>query len=254
MKVFRQYSTYYDQLYKTKDYVSEAAFVQKIIKKESSGTKTLISIGCGTCNHDIILAKNGYSITGIDQSQSMLDIAKEKIRKNNLMRKISLFKSDVRQLPKIREHDAAIAMFNVWGYLTDNNDVDRSLKGVSENLKSGGLLLFDCWNGAAVLTDRPGDRIKEIVDRKERLIRITRSTLETNRNVININFRVLRIKGKLVIDEIEETHQMRYWSLPELDYFLMKNGFKIISICNNFDMHSQPTDQDWNIFIIARKL
>lgn len=251
---FKKYSVFYDKIYRDKNYKEEADFVDKAIKKYAGNdARTVLSLGCGTCNHDILLAKQGYKITGVDISEEMLAIAREKITREGLKKNIELVHSDITRMSVRKEHDVSIAMFNVFGYLVKNKEIDSTLANVARGLKKGGLFMFDCWYQPAVLKDTPTDKIKEVVIRKDRLIRLTSSILEINKNLIKISFKSLRIRENKIIEEVEETHPMRYWSLPELRYIFEKNKFKLIKVCNFLDINSEISEDNWNIFIMVQK-
>ncbi len=76
MATFGNYSRYYNLLYKDKDYRGEAGFIHDLIRKYSPEAKTILDLGCGTGRHDLLLAKKGYAITGVDMSEEMLLIAR----------------------------------------------------------------------------------------------------------------------------------------------------------------------------------
>ena len=76
MKVFGNYSRYYNLLYKDKDYKGEAGFIHDLIQKYSPGAKSILDLGCGTGRHDVLLAEKGYVMTGVDMSEEMLLIAR----------------------------------------------------------------------------------------------------------------------------------------------------------------------------------
>jgi len=242
MKNFEEYSNYYDNFYKDKDYDKEVEFLEVVIKKYSSiEVEDILSLGCGTATHDALLAKKGFKITGIDKSEEMLEIAKEKTR--NLPIELKL--SDVSNFYLDKKFDFAMAMFNVVGYQIENNSMEGMLKSTSNSLKEGGLFVFDCWYGPAVLKDRPFDKDKEI----EGVIRKTKQKLDIENNLLNINFQVF--KGEKIL---EEDHKMRFWTLPELKYFLKKGGFELVKACKFLDLDSEVSEDNWNIFIIAKKL
>lgn len=254
MSVFQSYSQFYDSLYQTKDYKSEVKFIQTVIKKLSPiKVKEILSLGCGTCNHDILMAQKGYQITGLDQSPTMLSKAKMKIKSTGLLKNITLHQKDVRFFDMKRKFDFAMAMFNVIGYQTTNDDINSTFKNVSSNLKPSGLFLFDCWYAPAVIADPPTDRVKEIKLSRSRVIRLTQSTLLHQKNIVQIMFHVFSLAGKNLTDESVETHQMRYWSLPEISNLLEMNNLKLIKACPFLRLDQQISPSEWDIFIIAQK-
>lgn len=254
-QVFNHYSKYYDEIYRQKNYALEAKFIKEIIKKYSSlKVKNILSIGCGTCSYEILLAKDGYSITGLDQSQTMLNTARNKIINSGLIDKIKLVKGNARNFKMDDQFDVVMELFNIFGYHTTNKDINNVLKNINRSLKSRGIFFFDCWYLPAVLKYRPTDKVKEITLKERHLIRVTRSRLQIDKNIIEIKFRILNMSKNIILEDIEETHLIRYWSLPELEYLLNSNGFKLIKAGNFLDIDVLPSENNWNIFIIAQKI
>ncbi|HJY98738.1 MAG TPA: class I SAM-dependent methyltransferase [Patescibacteria group bacterium] len=255
MNQFEDYTKYYDMLYKDKGYGDEADFVAKALRRYNpSGGRKLLSLGCGTCTYELLVAKRGYVVTGIDRSKPMLDSAIEKIKKGHLENKIKVFEKDVRNFAFKQKFDNAMAMFNIAGYITENDDFERMLKNVNRSLKKGGLFVFDCWYYSAVIKDPPYDRVKMVKTKEGVIIRLTRSTLQTAKNTIEINFDVIDEVNGRIINETKESHLMRYWSIPEMKYFMSKAGFSIVNICQFMDLDSEVSDNKWDIFMVARKV
>ena len=50
----------------------------KLIKENISAAKTLLDMGCGTGKHAELLCNKGYIVHGIDLSEDMLKIAKNR--------------------------------------------------------------------------------------------------------------------------------------------------------------------------------
>ena len=185
---FNTYSKYYDFLYKNKYYKKEVLFLKKTFKKFNlKQTKDILSLGCGTCEHDILFAKEGYSVTGIDLSSSMLEIAKQKAKSKNVS--IDLKKGDVRTFRTTKKFDAIIAMFNIAGYQNTLEDFNKFIKTAEVHLKKDGLLLFDAWYQPAVLKDKPTNRKKKITICKNHFIeRKTTQNLDIQKSLLEISF------------------------------------------------------------------
>jgi ubiquinone/menaquinone biosynthesis C-methylase UbiE len=50
----------------------------------------LLDYGCGTCNHAIPMAKDGAEVLGMDVSERMVELSREKVEKEGLHHKIKL--------------------------------------------------------------------------------------------------------------------------------------------------------------------
>lgn len=245
-KQFQKYANYYDAIYKEKDYKKEADFLAKVIKKYSkSKVKNILSLGCGTASYDILLAKKGFKILGVDRSQRMVEIAEQKAKKEKIDIKFKL--ADVADFYVSKKFDFSMAMFNIAGYMIENEQMDRMLKNTGKFLKKGGLFVFDCWYGPAVLKNRPENKTRNI---GEKIFRRTTQRLDIEKSIIDITFEI--IDNEKLADK--ENHKMRFWFFKELEYFLNKNSFKLVKVCNFMDLNSKISEDNWNIFVIAQKI
>ena len=76
--LFENYGQKCDNESFTKGTIGECDFIEKEL--DFNKELEIIDIGCGTGRHSIELAKRGYSITGIDLSESLLQKAREKAK------------------------------------------------------------------------------------------------------------------------------------------------------------------------------
>lgn len=251
MSIFGSYSNYYDQLYNDKDYPTEVDFIESLFKQYGTGEiKTILDMGCGTGGHALLLAERGYSVTGIDMSENMLSIAKDKARKANIP--VDFFEGDIREFNKNKKFDAVISMFAVMGYQTTNNDFEKALENARKQLKQSGLFIFDVWFGPAVIAQKPGDRIKIIENESEKIIRLTRSALNIMKHIVNVSFDVMVIHEDIIKKHIKEIHEMRFFFPQEIIHYLEDSGFKVLKICPFLDLNGTVDENTWNITVIAK--
>ena len=253
---FKKYSNYYDLIYKDKDYQKESEFILNIIKhygnKQSRGG--LLSLGCGTGTYETILLPNFKKIIGVDRSEEMIRLADQKIV--NLKTKNLEFKiGDVRKFRTRQKFDTAMAMFNIAGYQITNGDLEKFIKTASFHLKEDGLFLFDAWYQPAVFKHRPTDKIKEIqLADGVSIVRKTTQTLDLERSVLDIRFEVGEFKNGKAVQSMVERHPMRFFTINETAYFLEKGGFKLVKICKFTDLNTPMSEDEWNMFVIAKKV
>lgn len=249
--VFGAYSTYYDLLYKDKDYAAEALYVHSLIQQYQPRATSILDLGCGTGRHALLLAERGYQVVGIDGSKEMLGRARAQPAASSGQAP-DFVQGDIRSARIDRKFDAVVSLFHVMSYHVTNDDLKAAFDTAKAHLKPGGLFVFDCWYGPAVLTIRPSVRIRRFEDDRISVIRFAEPVLHPNDNWVDVNYQVL-IKDKQggLLDELRETHRMRYLFLPEVAAFAEAAGFRVESA---FEFSSnEPLGVDtWTAVFVAR--
>ncbi|MDH3973173.1 MAG: class I SAM-dependent methyltransferase [Deltaproteobacteria bacterium] len=254
MKVFGNgYAGFYDTLYAQKDYVAECDYLERLFEKYSgTPVSSVLDIGCGTGGHTVVLARRGYECAGVDLSPGMLDRAREKAEEAGAA--VEFIEGDLRDFDLARRFGTVIAMFAVMGYQTTNEDVENTLRTVRRHLGKGGLFIFDIWSGPAVLSQKPTDREKFIEggEPDERILRTAKPRLDILNHTVEVDYTVVRTKGKKIIDETKESHLMRFFFPQEMKYFLSKNGFELVVVMPFMEFDKTPSVKDWNVQFVAR--
>jgi len=252
MAAFGAYAQFYDALYQDKDYAAECDFLEQIFTCYAQAPiRTILDLGCGTGGHALPLAQRGYEVTGIDRSERMLVAAQAKTSSMEHSNVPTFQRGDIRDLDLGQTFDAVIAMFAVISYQTTTKDLVAAFRTARRHLALGGLFVFDCWFGPAVLTQRPTDRYKVVEGDGERIIRFASPTLDVLRHTVRVDYKVLRLKGNQVVDELDEAHPMRYLFPQETAYFLKTNGFKVVHMCPFMKLACPLTDREWNMTVVA---
>lgn len=253
MKVFDEYSDYYDILYKDKDYASEASFIDTIIKRYCPTAKSVFNLGCGTGNHDFLLAKKGYNITGIDSSVSNIKKAISKLSYLDESGSLLGFHiGDIRTYRANKTYDVVISLFHVISYQITNADLKSVFETAKVHLNENGLFIFDCWYGPAVLTERPEIRIKKVENKDTRIIRIAEPEIFPNENKVHVKYHLLAIdKVTNNVTEVKETHSMRYLFKPEIDELLFALGLKVVE-CAAWMTGNPPGFNSWGVVFLVR--
>ncbi len=251
MPEFEHYSAYYDLFYAQKDYEGECTFVEGCFRSFSKHpVRTVVDWGCGTGSHSLLLATRGFSVIGVDRSPSMIEQARRKA--SDGQGKSHFVVDTIREalLPEVA--DAAISMFAVVGYQVDNESLLGMMANVRRNLRVGGVFLFDCWYGPAVLHHGPREKIGEFANERGRVLRIVRPSINCQTQTVDLGIQVLSIQDGKLCHEVVEQHTLRYFFDQELHLLLAQTGFEVIRICPAFDLQKAPDDSTWNIVVVAR--
>jgi len=237
MSVFGAYSQYYDLLYKDKDYAGEAKYIRSLIEQHRAGARSALDLGCGTGRHALLLAESGYRMTGVDRSLDMLAAANARLRSADAASAARLASSgaapefhpgDVRSLRLGRRFDVVVSLFHVMSYQTSNADLKDAFQTAREHLEPDGVFIFDCWYGPAVLSDRPTARTRHLESDAIRVTRRAEPVSHPNRDVVDVNYHVsITDKRSGAVQELRETHAMRYLFAPEVELLLEQAGLKL---------------------------
>lgn len=255
MSVFSAYGHCYDLLYQDKDYRAEASYVAEMIERHAPGGRNILDLGCGTGSHAVHLARSGYSVHGVDLSEAMLAKAhdlKQALDPETAAR-LTFELGDVRSIRVGKKFDVVISLFHVMSYQTTNAELEASFATAASGLGAGGLFIFDAWYGPAVLTERPEVRIKRVEDNTFRITRIAEPAMFPNDNLVDVNYQVwIEAKASTVVEKIHETHRMRYFFYPEVEWILKNKGFKLIAAEEWMTGH-KLSSTTWSAMFIARK-
>ncbi len=248
MTVFGAYSRYYDLFYRDKDYAGEADYVHGLIRRFHPAAASLLDLGCGTGRHARLLAEKGYRVAGVDRSAEMLAVAGQAAPAG-----VTFHHGDLRTVRLGETFDVVVSLFHVISYQTGNQDLRAAFATVREHLVPGGLFIFDCWYGPAVLTDRPVVRVKRLEDGTTAVTRVVEPVLHPNDNLVDLHYQVLvRDKAAGTVDELSEIHQIRYLFRPELELLLNAAGLSLVA--ETEWLSGRPLGWDtWGACFVARR-
>ena len=217
--LFDIYARYYDLLYRDKDYAAEAEYVASNIRRESPQATRILELGCGTGAHAEQLARLGFFVHGIDLSETML--ASAEVRKAalpvELAQRLSFRRGDVRTVRTAESYDAVISLFHVLSYQSTESDQEAMFETASTHLIRGGPFVFDFWFGPGVLAQKPELRVKRLEDADIKVTRIAEPVMNEDSSLVDVNYTVfIETKSTGRIQEVRETHRMRYFSLADI--------------------------------------
>ena len=252
-EIFAAYANVYDSLYADKNYEAECDFLEKTFRRFGlEAAEDILDLGCGTGGHAIPLAQRGYKVFGVDRSTQMLSIAWEKAREAKLIDKVQFDVANVQDFELNKTFDVVTSMFAVLGYQISNDELISTISSARRHVKLGGLLIADFWYGPAVLTQRPEERVKDVRNGNDRTIRIVKHDTDFKKNVITVNYSIIRLNAQRLVEEIEESHSMRFIFRPEIELILNLSGFNLEHFCGFGDLENPATQHSWNVVIVAR--
>jgi SAM-dependent methyltransferase len=199
------------------------------------------------------IAKAGYSVHGIDLSPGMISRAGDLQRslEPSLASRLSFDSGDARTYRTEKQFDVVVSLFHVMSYQTSNDDLLNAFATARAHLNDGGVFVFDCWYGPAVLTDPPKIAKKILRDGTLTLERTATPSIDPERNVVDVHYALEAVDGGNARDTIHETHSMRYLFTPEVKLMLAQNELDLIDSFR-WMTEERPDLQSWNVCYVAR--
>jgi len=247
---FNLYSQYYDLLYEEKKYDQEVEYVHNLIHNYTfENANKLLDLGSGTGKHGKLFADKGYTVLGIERSKEMVAVAnKEKDKDFNSIQ------GNIVDFSLNKKFDVVTALFHVISYINNNQDLDYVFNNVHSHLNKGGVFIFDVWFSPAVFTQKPETRIKRLQNKDIEVVRIAEPVVHHQKNVVDVNYQLyIKNLDSNQIEEFQETHPMRHFSIPEIEHFAEINNFQVLKT-EEFLTGNQPSENTWGVCFVLRKI
>lgn len=245
-ELFENYANKYEEEAFTQGTIGECDFIEEEVNCLKS-TK-ILDIGCGTGRHSIELAKRGYSVTGVDLSESLLGRAKEKAKEQD--QEIDFQLGDARTLKFVQEFDLVIMLCEGAFPLMETDEMNfQILENAVKSLNSEGKLIFTTLNGLFPIFHS----VKEFVNAGSEKRASSKNTFDLMTFRDHSVYETEDDSGKKMSLKCNE----RYYIPPEITWFLKSIGFKKIDIVGAklgaFSRADELTTEDFEMLVIAQK-
>ena len=238
--VFDRMGQYWDILTSTHPTEKEVGLIEQVIENEGK----VLDLCCGTGRHDVLLSKRGWEIVGVDFSESLLRIAKEKIRKECVS--FPLVRCEMRYLPFRNDvFSTVINMFTSFGYLPSEEEDLGSLREITRTLKPEGDFLLDIVNRDHLLK----------VFKESDLADFGTFTMEEKRS---LNEEKMKVTSQWIVTRKDNgqplvlIHELRLYTPEGLRQMLVSGGLAPKAVYGNYKAEDF-TQESPRLIILAEK-
>jgi len=202
----------------------------------------VLELACGTGRVAIPLAKEGFRVTGIDVSDSMLAQARKKASREDVA--VEWVKADVRAFELDKRFPLIIFPANAICHLLELRDLEACLACVRKHLAQGGRFILDVFNPRLdILLRDPEKRYPHAEypdpDGKGTIVVIESNVYDRASQINHIQL-FYKLPGR--DEELVEDLLMRIYFPQELDALLKYNGFVIEAKLGDYD--GRPFDSE----------
>lgn len=220
--LYTELATVYEAMYQTFiDYQEEYLFYSEILKKNNKNE--VVEIGCGTGNLANYFLEAQYDYTGLDLSEDMINLAKEKSNG-------AFIKADMRDFKLQKNVESIIITARTISYLLTNEDVKATFRSISENLVKGGILAFDIIDANRFVPMMAKDEnvVHQATFNEINYVRKSTWKLQLTHGIDFLWDAIYYKENGNELTEIGQDHSnVRAFTVNEMEIFLFANGFKL---------------------------
>ena len=241
------FARFYDQIYhNVRDSVDSEYFL-----KEISSTKgKILEVGVGTGRLFLNALNRGADIYGLDISESMLNVLKKKLTKEQCNR-ISL--QNITDFNFDFKFDLIIAPFRVIMHLLEKEEQLKAINNVYDHLNENGRFIFDTFVPDLKYLIKGFDNYTDFEGEYEKGKKVKR-VVSSFPDLIN---QIIKVKFHLEWDEDDKV-KSEDWTLPlrfffryELEHLIERSNFEEYKISG--DYKGNVLNQESKEFIVICK-
>lgn len=236
---------FYDQFTQDVDYDGRAQYISELLKRSEIGCKTVLDLACGTGSLTVRLARLGYDMIGVDNSEDMLALARMKEEGGDIL----WLCQEGEELDLYGDIDCAICTLDSVNHILDFDELVRVFKRVSLFMNKGGRFIFDvntAYKHRTVLGDN------SFVWEDDGVFCAWQNELDedTNTVIMQLDFFVEGVEG---YDRETQYVTERAYSRQELCQALRMSGFELLEEYDDMTFDA-PRENSERIFYVARNV
>ncbi|WP_331737506.1 class I SAM-dependent methyltransferase [Streptomyces sp. NBC_00019] len=240
---------HYDIVTRTQRYDKWVTLYTDIFESHGVPGERLLDVGCGTGRSALEMQRRGFQVTGVDLSEEMLAVAREKDGADT----VTFLQADVRSLPEIGSHHIATTMSEPLTHLADAHELAAAFEGVARTLVPGGLFVFD------LPTPGFNDRLAtwNVIDEAEDAVVLWRGAPSGDRaHTTDLTIDVFMAGDNGTWRRLNETVTHHYFPPDQVEKLLSAAGFAVESIYGLYRGELQPgvdLERDRKFLVAARR-
>lgn len=258
MEAYTGFASVYDEFMDNVPYDEWTDYLVSLFKEyQIEAGQLILELGCGTGSMTRRLFKKGYDMIGLDYSDDMLEIAREKDSQEEIpYGKILYLNQDMREFELYGTVACVISICDSMNYITDPKDLKKVFSLVNNYLDPGGLFIFDLntvYKYQHILAD------STIAENREDASFIWENYYDEKTKINEYDITIYK-KAEFEYEEeetplferMEETHYQRAYEIEEIKQLLTEAGMEFIT-SYEVGTKKSPSECSERVYIIARE-
>lgn len=247
MEAYSGFAEVYDLFMDNIPYEEWTDYVKELLAEEGIQEGILLDLGCGTGSGTELLAKAGFDMIGVDNSEEMLEIAMEKRAESGL--DILYLLQDMREFELYGTVKGVVSICDSMNYLLDDEDLEDVFALVHNYLDNEGIFIFDMntrYKYEKILADNTFAEDRE----ESSFIWENFYDAEEEINQYDLSLFVREEDGRY--RKYEETHLQRAYEQKRVEELIKESGLELLHVYDAFTKKS-PAEDSERIYFVCRR-
>lgn len=252
MNVYSGFAEVYDLFMDNVPYEEWSRELIRILQKYGVRDGLVLELGCGTGKMTRLLAGAGYDMIGLDSSEEMLGIARERKTEKERGEKdpdILYLHQDMREFELYGTVGAVVSVCDSMNYVTEEEELLAVFKLVNNYLDPGGIFLFDL-NTLYKYREVLGE--ETICENREEGSFIWENYYDERERINEYDLTLFIKEEDGRYRKYEETHFQRGYDLETVRKLIEKAGLEWVACYEAFS-EEIPKEDCERVYVIARE-
>lgn len=244
---YNEFAYFYDELNGEADYDALYTYIKGQLDAHGVADGILADLGCGTGDLTLMLTQAGYDMIGVDQSEEMLAVLREKADELGVADRLLLLRQDILNLDLFGTIRGAVSTFDTYNHIGPAPRFERAVARAAFFMEEGGVFLFDLntpYKHRQVLADN-----EFVLEGPDAVCRWKNTCAPQGDRVdISIEIRYLDT-GEVFREQFSEyTYEAAY-----VERVLEANGFRLAALCDGETFGPLRPDSQRYIFTAIKQ-
>ncbi len=230
---------------------SDIPFFLKYAKKIGS---PILDLAAGTGRITFALAKDGHEVVALENSQSMFEMAKQKLKNASpvIANKVTLVEGDMTNFNLERKFELVIVPNSIVHAITTEEQLS-TLQCIRNHLTESGVFILDIF---------PGEMQYEHAEFQENPVPLPdgttverhgeiRSNMQNQIMTVNLKY-IVRDSEQNIVEEVEVASSAALLYNKDVDLLISSSGFVVEDELGGFDGQSYSSESGRRILILKK--
>ena len=245
IRMYNRFAYVYDTLIKDVDYKKWVDYYLEIFQRYGlSDAKLGLDLGCGTGSITTEFCRRGFEMTGIDLSEDMLMVAREKSEGQDIL----YLNQDMCEFELYGTVDFIVSSLDCINYITDKRDLLKVMKLANNYLNPGGLFIFDI-NTRYKLENIIGDNTFVLED--DDAFCVWQNEYDKKKKMADFYLTFFMKDGEEYV-RFDEEHTERAYEIEEIKEIIRKSGMKLLKVYHD-QSFKNPEKTSERVFFVVKE-